>query len=87
MTQTSASIHGKELKIEICRGPRCPHCQCDTFDDWWLDGKRMHKGDGVVVSMRGSIKCHDCGKFFKFEKYVDGEFHNTAYCKKRKILR
>ena len=65
-----------ETAIKIGRGPWCPACGEDRFDDWWLHG-RLRAGDGIVVSLSGSVQCHGCGKHFHIEQYVDGVTHST----------
>lgn len=65
-----------ELAIKIARGPTCPACGEDGFDDWWHD-PRVKSGGGVIVSLRGALTCHGCGKHFHVEQYTDGETHST----------
>lgn len=62
------------LAIRIDDGPHCPACDCNTFDDWWVGNKTLKSMGGVT---QGSIKCHSCGRFFRIEKYSDGEVHST----------
>ena len=47
----------------------------DGFDDWWHEKTIKPSMAPLVVSLEGSLKCHGCGKFFRVEKYVDGEVH------------
>lgn len=67
------SAVAKMLEIAIAAGPKCPRCQCDTFDDWWHD-PRFQSFGGCLI---GRIKCHSCGIFFKVTQYPDGECHST----------
>ena len=69
------TIFKRELTIKITRGPCCPACGCDTFDDWNHE-PGLKSGTGIV-SASGSIKCHACGKFFSITHYADGETHST----------
>ena len=71
------------MKIEIERYPKCPKCGCDTFDDWW-HSKAIRCGFGPV-ELEGSLKCNDCGVFFKITKYIDGDFHSTIKQKGSKM--
>lgn len=64
------------FKVAIAFGPKCPHCGCDGFDDWWL-AKSLKPGVGLVA-LAGRLACHDCGKFFSVTRYHDGEVHSTA---------
>lgn len=66
----------KELTVRICRGPECPACGEDGFDDWHHD-PTCRGGGGVVVSLYARLKCHGCGKFFSVTHYVDGITHST----------
>lgn len=64
------------MKIAISKwGPQCPNCGEDGFDDWW-HAKSMKHGSGIV-SIRGSLKCHGCGRFFSVTNYHDGETHSV----------
>lgn len=80
MTRHNSSDHpatqaeAGKLKIAIGCGPICPHCGCDTFDDWHLE--RTLKT--FCLGIGGRIKCHGCSKFFGFKQYLDGECHSTA---------
>ena len=74
--------HG-ELFIAIARGPKCPRCGEDGFDDWHL-GKSIRAGDGIVISMEGAIRCPTCSRFFSVTVYNDGEVHSSA--RKRRAL-
>lgn len=65
-----------ELAIAIARGPECPACGEDRFDDWHRD-PRLKGGDGIVVRLRGALRCHGCGKNFAITQYTDGETHST----------
>lgn len=59
-------------------GPTCPKCGCDTFDDWHRE-KTVKRG-WWPVALQGSLRCHGCGRFFRFVEYADicgGKFHNT----------
>ncbi len=72
---THAGEEGKargltNYEVRVARGPICPHCDLDTFDDWWNDPS-MKPGVGLV-HFQGRIKCHGCGKFFRVEKHRDG---------------
>lgn len=78
------AMGGRELKLAIGKGPICPHCGLDTFDDWWHE-KTIGNGIGAV-QIEGRLKCHGCGKMFRVEKYYDGACHSTAW-KKRPSLK
>lgn len=69
----------KDLLIRIAPGPECPKCLEDGFDDWW-HGRTIRSGDGLVVLLKGSLRCHGCGRFFSVTRYVDGETHSTMRC-------
>jgi len=65
-----------EYSITVSKcGPVCPCCGEDGFDDWWHEKTIKPSMAPLVVSLEGSLKCHGCGKFFRVEKYVDGEVH------------
>lgn len=68
---------GREPIIAIARGPECPHCRTDGFDDWHLEPSL--KMVGTVLT--GRLRCHGCGKFFSMTHYHDGETHSTAWRK------
>jgi hypothetical protein len=70
-----------DLRIAIALGPECPHCGCDGFDDWW-HARTVKSGCGIV-SLRGSLRCHACGKFFAVTHYTDGETHSTAQVRQK----
>lgn len=70
-------MSGKQLMIEISSGPKCPSCQCDTFDDWHHE--RSIKQVGLAIA--GRLKCHGCGRFFGIHRYSDGEVHSTMWRK------
>lgn len=61
-------------KIAISDSPKCPHCGCDGFDDWWHDKTTRYVGD--ILTAR--VKCHGCGKFFSTKQYPDGVNHSSA---------
>jgi hypothetical protein len=63
------------LKLAIARGPCCPFCRWDGFDDWHLE--RTLRPVGLVLA--GRLRCHACGKFFHIDRYPDGEVHSTAW--------
>ena len=65
-----------ELRIAIAPGPECPRCHTDGFDDWWHE-RTVNVGDGGVVSLRGSLRCHWCGLWFSVTHYADGQTHST----------
>jgi len=66
----------KELAIKISKhGPICPACGEDRFDDYWRD-PRVKSGYGIVT-MKGALTCHGCGKNFHFETYNDGDTHSS----------
>lgn len=67
------------FRIAIAEGPECPHCREGGFDDWWHD-PRVRSGDGLIVSARGVLQCHGCGRFFSVTRYVDGGTHSTMRC-------
>lgn len=67
----------RELLLEISRGPKCPHCQLDTFDDW--HHANTLKSGFAPVAITGSLRCHGCGKFFHIDHYSDGATHSSAY--------
>lgn len=75
----SATV-GRDLKLAIGRGPICPHCRCNTFDDWH-HARTLRAGFGIA-SVEGSLKCHGCGKFFSITVYYDSECHSTAWTKR-----
>lgn len=70
---------GRELKLAIACGPKCPHCDLDTFDDWHHE--RTLRPGFLLVAITGSIKCHGCGRFFHIDHYADGQTHSTAWCR------
>lgn len=66
----------RELQITIAKGPRCPACGCDGFDDWRHD-KSCRSGGGVVVDIYAELKCHECGADFEVTHFHDGETHSV----------
>lgn len=60
---------GKDLFVEIGPGPCCPACQNDCFDDWWHAKTIKHGMAGV--SIQGSLRCHNCSKFFSVTLYTE----------------
>ncbi len=70
-------MRDKQLSIEINQGPKCPACQCDTFDDWHHE-KTFRK---VSWFWSGRLKCHQCGRFFSIAAYPDGQVHSTMWRK------
>lgn len=68
-----------DLRIAIADGPQCPRCRESGFDDWWHD-RTVRPGDGLVVSLRGSLRCHGCGRYFGVTSYVDGKTHSVMRC-------
>jgi hypothetical protein len=65
-----------EFKIAIGRGPTCPNCGWDGFDDWWLD-KSCRSGHGPVVDIYANLEC-ECGSKFEVTRYHDGETHSVS---------
>ena len=64
------------MKLAISKGgPECPGCGERCFDDWWRAPGMKH-GSGIV-QIRGSLRCHSCGKFFAVTNYNDGETHSV----------
>lgn len=73
----------RQLKLEISRGPKCPHCQCEGFDDWHLT--KGLKASSPLVIIYGALKCHGCGKFFHVDHYNDGMTHSSAWTRQATI--
>lgn len=69
-----------DLQISIARGPQCPACGCDGFDDWWHD-KSCRAAGGPVVDLYADLKCHECGSGFEVTRYHDGETHSVMRSK------
>ena len=68
-----------ELLLKITKGPCCPVCGEDGFDDWHLSpGIRSYHG-----IIRGALRCHGCGKFFSITHYPDGETHSSIRARRR----
>lgn len=63
------------FKIKIGRGPICPKCGCDGFDDWWHDKSCM--GPVGIVSIYATLTCHGCGERFDVARYRDGDTHSV----------
>jgi hypothetical protein len=65
-----------ELFVEIARGPCCPICRNDGFDDWWHD-KSCRSGHSMLVELCADLRCDECDLTFEVTKYTDGETHST----------
>jgi hypothetical protein len=66
-----------ELIIAIAKGPECPGCGNDGFDDWWHD-KSCRSAHSPVVDLYAELKCDECETAFEVTRYQDGETHSTA---------
>lgn len=66
-----------ELIIAIAKGPECPACGNDGFDDWWHD-KSCRSAHSPIVDLYAELKCEECGTAFDVARYHDGETHSTA---------
>ena len=62
-----------DMLIVAARGPECPKCHEDGFDDWWHE-KGLKSCGGTI---RGRLKCHGCGRFFSVSHYADGTTYST----------
>lgn len=71
-----------ELRLAISRGPKCPRCGEDGFDDWWHD-RSCRSGHGPVVELTARLQCHGCGIFFTVTHYRDGETHSSYLSRQR----
>lgn len=63
------------MLLAIARGPQCPKCGNDGFDDWHLD-KSCRSGGGLVVDIYADLTC-ECGATFEVAHYADGETHSS----------
>lgn len=64
------------MKIAIARGPTCPNCGNDGFDDWWHDSS-CRSAHSPVVDLYVDLTCDGCGADFQSTRYHDGETHST----------
>lgn len=64
------------MKIAIAKGPECPNCGWDGFDDWWHD-KSCRSDGGPVVDLYANLECA-CGAKFEVTRYRDGETHSMV---------
>lgn len=65
---------GKHLHIAIANCPKCPACHQEYTDDWHHALRQS-----ACMTVKGSDKCANCGKFYAFSVYSDGEVHSTMW--------
>lgn len=75
MSKSQTAEPRAKLLIAIARDPECPNCHTWGFDDWHRHPSMKPGIPFGIVSIKGSLKCHGCGKFFSITKYTDGECH------------